>query len=85
MMTCQIMVMTSDGRVTKARALLDCASSTSFVTERLAQRLQLPRQSQCIQVAGIGGAKHKMSSRSVITLTVANKKSVDLGRLSGPR
>ena len=36
MMTWQIAVMTSDGWVSKARALLDCTSSTSFVTERLA-------------------------------------------------
>ena len=46
MMTCQIGVVTSDGHVTKARALLDCTSSTSFVTEHLARRLQLPRQRQ---------------------------------------
>ena len=85
MMTCQIAVMTSDGHVTRARALLDCASSTSFVTERLAQRLQLPRQRQRIRVAGIGGSEHTLSSRSVVTLTVANEKSVKVGRLIGPR
>ena len=78
MMTCQIVVMTSDGRVMKARVLLDCVSSTSFVTEHLAWRLQLPHQRQHVQVAGIGGAKYKLSSRSVISLTVANKKSVNM-------
>ena len=77
MMTCQITVVMSDGRVTKARALLDCTLSTSFVTERLARRLQLPRQFQRVQVAGIGGAKHKLSSRYMMTLTVAYKKSVN--------
>ena len=85
MMTCQISMMTSDGRVIKARVLLDCTSSTSFVTERLARRLQLPRRRQRVQVAGIGGVKHKLSTCSVVSLTVANKKSVDMGRLSWPR
>ena len=85
MMTCQIGVVTSDGHVTKARALLDCASSTSFVTEHLARRLQLPRQRQRVQVAGIGGPEHSLSSRSVVTLTVANQKSLKVGRLTGPR
>ena len=80
MMTCQIGVVTSDGRVTKARALLDCASSTSFVTESLARRLQLPRQRQRVRVAGIGGPEHSLSSRSVVTLTVANQKSLKVGR-----
>ena len=37
LMTCQVAVMTSDGCVMKAWALLDCASSTSFITERLVQ------------------------------------------------
>ena len=37
LMTCQIVVVTSDSYVTKARARLDCASSTSFITERSAR------------------------------------------------
>ena len=59
--TCQVMVVTSDGCLTKARALLDCASSTLFVTERLVRRVQVPHQRQCVQVASIGGSKHKLS------------------------
>ena len=35
MMMCQIGMMTSDGHVTRARALHDCALSTSFVTESM--------------------------------------------------
>ena len=65
MMTFQIGVVTSDGHVTKVRALLDCVSSTSFVTEHLARRLQLPRQRQRVRVAGIGGPEHLLPSRSV--------------------
>ena len=77
--------MTSDGHMTKARALLDCASSTSFVTERLAQRLQLHRRRQRTQVAGIGGTEHALSSRSVVNFTVANLRSLEIGKLFGPR
>ena len=48
--------MTPQVTTMQARALLDSASSTSFITERLAWQLQLPRKNQRVQVAGIGGA-----------------------------
>ena len=85
LMTCQIAIVTSDGSMTKARALLDCASSTSFVTERLAQRLRLPRRRQRAQIAGIGGDERALSSHSVVNFDIANSKSLDLGRISGPQ
>ena len=84
LMTCQVAVILSDGHMTKARALLDCASSTSFVTEHLAQRLQLPRRGQLTQVAGIGGTERALSSHSVVNFTVANLRSLEIGKLSGP-
>ena len=74
LMMCQVVVMTSTGRMTKARALLDCAASTSFVMERLAQCLRLPHQRQNIQVTGIGGAKHGLLSHSVVSFNVVNQK-----------
>ena len=40
--TCRSNVMAPDYSITQARALLDCAASTSLVTERLAQQLHLP-------------------------------------------
>ena len=40
LITCQLHVVTANCCVTKARALLDSASSTSFITERLAQHLR---------------------------------------------
>ena len=52
LMTCQILVETPQGTV-KARALLDSASSASFVSERLAQTLQLQRLSQSAKICGI--------------------------------
>ena len=45
----------------------------------------MPRQPQCVQVAGIGGPEHTLSSHSVVTLTVANEKSAKVGRLFGSR
>ena len=74
MINCQITLLTSDGWVTRARALLDCTPSTLFVTERLEQRIQLPSQGQHVWVACNGGFEHTLSSCSVVTLTVANGK-----------
>ncbi len=55
LMTCRIMITSPNGFSLKARALLDNASSASFVSERLAQTLRLPRTSQNITVSGIAG------------------------------
>ena len=54
-MTCKVMVTSPDGITIEARALLDNASSTSFVTERLVQALHLPRSHQRIQIVGNAG------------------------------
>ena len=84
LMTCQIAIMTSNGCMTKARALLDCASSTSFINERLAQRLRLPHQCKCAPIAGIGGDECELSSNCVVVFNITNSKSLDVGRTSGP-
>ena len=57
--------MTSQGTTMQARALLDSASFTSFITEHLAQRLRLHRKNRCVQIAGIGGALDDPSSHTV--------------------
>ena len=53
--------------------------------ERLGRRLQLPRHSQHAQVTGICGPKQTLSARFKVKLKVADRKSVDVKRLSGPR
>ena len=58
MTMCQIAVVTSDGCVMKTQVLIDWASSTSFIMERLAQRPQLPGQCQHVWVTGIGGPEY---------------------------
>ena len=55
LMTCRVLAISPYGITTQARALLDSASSTSFASERLVQRLRLPRSRQLAQIAGIGG------------------------------
>ena len=59
LMTCQLLVHASDGSHVKARGLLDSASSTSFVSERLAQALCLSRSSRTVSISGIGGLSHQ--------------------------
>ena len=66
----RVMVTTPEGYKTQSRALLDSASSSSFITERLAQRLHLPRQHYHIEVAGIGGTTHGPSSHSFVSFNV---------------
>ena len=55
LMTCQLHITITHGYVARARALLDSASSSSFITERLAQQLQLPRTRRTLQINRIRG------------------------------
>ena len=72
LMTCQICVLGPDGRTLVARALLDTASWSSFITERLVQHLQLPRQHQHIEITGIGRVMYDMMSRSIVSFGIAS-------------
>ena len=69
-MTCQIRVLGANGHATLARALLDTASSTSFVTERIVQQLSLHRQRRRIQVTGVGGVTEGPVARSFVNFDV---------------
>ena len=54
-MTCKVKVTAPNGSSTIARALIDPGSSTSFVHERIAQLLRLPRRKKNVMVEGVGG------------------------------
>ena len=72
LMTCQVMVKAPDGSSVKARALLDSALSTSFVSERLAQGLCLPRSRHNIRISGVAGLSHQSPLQSVATLSISS-------------
>ena len=71
LMTCRILVVASDGSTAEARALLDCASSASFVSERLAQSLNLPRTNQNTVISGVAGLSHKFMVQSVTHFSIS--------------
>ena len=71
LMTCRVKITAPDGISVEARALLDNASSASFVSERIAQLLRLPRFSQNITVSGIAGLQHKAPVQSVTSFSVS--------------
>ena len=51
LMTCRVKIIGPDRSTTQARALLDSASSISFVTDRLVQRLCLVHRNHSIKLA----------------------------------
>jgi len=71
LMTCQIRVKSPNGSHVVARALLDSASSASFVSERLAQSLHLPRTKRDVVISGIAGLTHKSQTHSFTTFEVS--------------
>ena len=75
LMTCQVVVGSPNGSVVKARALLDSASSASFVSERLAQSLCLPRSPLSATISGVAGLTHTSPVQSLATCTVSSTLS----------
>lgn len=71
LMTCRVLITAPDGSSIEARALLDNASSASFISERLVQSLSLPRISQRIRVSGIGGLSHKAPIQTITTFQIS--------------
>ena len=71
LMTCRVLITAPDGSSVEARALLDNASSASFISERLVQSLSLPRVSQQIRVSGIGGLSHKAPIQSITNFRIS--------------
>ena len=69
----------------ESTSVVDCAWFTSFVTEHLERRRQLPCKCQNVRFADIGGPEHSLSSCSGPTLTVVNQKLLKVGRLCGPQ
>ena len=76
LMTCRVLVDAPDGSTVEAGALLDSASSASFVSERLAQTLCLPRSHQSTKVSGIAGLSHgsPLRKRQRVFYTVSSQE-----------
>lgn len=70
LMTCYVQVEAPDGSIVSVRALLDSASSASFVSERLAQSLSLPRYHQNAQISGVAGLTRNSSLQAVANFNV---------------
>ena len=70
-MTCRVSVIAPDGSSVEARALLDSASSASFVSERLVQALSLARFNEQVRVSGICGISQKIATQSIANFQIA--------------
>ena len=68
LMTAEVDVSSPSGRQMTVRALLDPASTASFVTERLAQHLKLKRSKQEITINGIGRSQYPTLSNSIVNI-----------------
>ena len=75
LMTCRILVEVPDGSSVEVWALLDSASSASFVSEQLAQSLRLPRSHQNIRISGVTGLTHDSSTQHVVNFKVSSLHS----------
>ena len=71
LMTRRAKIIAPDGSTTQARVFLDPGASYSFVTEKLAQQLRLPRRKDNSLVAGIAGV-NATRTRGAVSFTVAH-------------
>ena len=72
MMTAEVLLSGSNGHQMIARALLDPASTASFVTERAAQHLMLCGQKQEISINGIWGTQCPTQSSTVVEINLSS-------------
>ncbi len=88
-MTCRVLVLAPDGPSVEARALIDNGSTSSFVSERLAQSLSLSRSKHRVCVSGIAGSLSTSRLRSVarfqISSTYTGGKKIDLTAIVLPK
>ena len=75
LMTCLVLIHAPDGSSMRVRAILDSASSTSFVSERLTQTLHLPRTHQNVRISGVAGLSHGTSLQSTVMFTISPLQS----------
>ena len=68
LMTCRVLVNAPDGSPIQARAILDSASSASFISDHMAQILCLPRSRQNTKITGVAGLARKSSAVFVTNL-----------------
>jgi hypothetical protein len=89
LMTCRVSVIAPDGSSVEARALLDNASSASFVSERLVQCLSLPRFNQHVRVSGIGGVSQRAPIQSISSFQISpvgpNKRKIGIAAVVVPK
>ena len=71
LMTCRVVVEAPDGSTVEARAILDSASSASFISERLASNLHLPRSKQNARISGVAGLVHDSFSQSITNCKIS--------------
>lgn len=71
-MTCCVLVDAPDGSSVEARAILDSASSASFVSERLSQTLGLPRSDQNTKISGVAGLSHNSPLRTIANFRISD-------------
>ena len=75
LMTCRILVVSPNGSSSEARAILDSASSASFIWDHLAGILNLPCSSQNTHITGIAGLSHKSPTQSITNFVVSPSSS----------
>lgn len=71
LMTCRMSVLTPDGLSVEARALLNNASSVSFISERLVHSLSIPRFNQHVRVSGFRVILQRMPIQSVSSFQIS--------------
>ena len=72
MMTAMVLLSGSHGLQMIARALLDPASTASFVTEQAVQHLMLRGQKQELSINGIGGTQCPTQSSNVVEINLTS-------------
>ncbi len=85
LMTCQVLLHSPDGSQVRARGVIDSGSSTSFISERLAQTLCLPQLTQSIRIPDQNLRDCWYSSRLQALQSSHRKSSLQVSAIIVPR
>ena len=74
-MTCHVLIHLFEGSCVVARALLDSASSASFISDQLSQSLYLLRSHHNITITDVGGMPHNSHIKTSTNFHVSQIQS----------
>lgn len=85
LMTCRVLVCSSDGSLSSPEPFLTLRHIASFVSERLVRSLRLHQTGRQARIFGVAGLSHDSLTQSITHFVVDPEKKIDVTAVIIPR